>query len=51
MRARLGLIASIFGMNVEIPGEGQVAAFWLILALMAAMLLALVAYFRRRRWL
>jgi magnesium transporter len=47
----LTLIASIFGMNVEVPGEGQLAAFWLIMALMAAMLLGLVAYFRRRGWL
>ena len=47
----LTLIASIFGMNVEVPGEGQLAAFWLIMGLMAAMLVALVAYFRRRGWL
>ena len=47
----LTLIASIFGMNVEVPGEGQLAAFWLIMLFMAALLLSLVAYFRRRGWL
>jgi len=47
----LTLIASIFGMNVEVPGEGQLIAFWLIMALMAVMLAALVLFFRRRGWL
>ena len=47
----LTLIASIFGMNVEVPGEGQLTAFWVIMALMAALLVTLVAYFRRRGWL
>ena len=47
----LTLIASIFGMNVEVPGEGQLAAFWLIMALMASLLVTLVLYFRRRGWL
>ena len=30
------LIASIWGMNVALPGEGDVRAFWLILVAMAA---------------
>ena len=47
----LTLIASIFGMNVDFPGEGQPTTFFIILALMAAMLLALVVLFRRRGWL
>jgi magnesium transporter len=47
----LTLIASIFGMNVKFPGEGEVYAFYLILALMAVMLVALVILFRRRGWL
>jgi magnesium transporter len=47
----LTLIASIFGMNVAVPGEGDLAAFWLIMGLMAATLVGLVAYFRRRGWL
>ena len=47
----LTLIASIFGMNVHFPGEGEAYAFYLIIALMAVMLVALVILFRRRGWL
>jgi len=47
----LTLIASIYGMNVPVPGEGTPYAFWLILGLMAAMLVVLVVVFRRRGWL
>jgi len=47
----LTLIASIFGMNVQFPGEGQLITFYLILALMAVLLTALVILFRRRGWL
>jgi len=47
----LTLIASIFGMNVPVPGEEQEFAFLGILIMMALLLLALVAYFRRRGWL
>lgn len=47
----LTLIASIFGMNVKVPGEGALEAFWAVMAVMAVMLVGLVAYFRRRGWL
>jgi magnesium transporter len=47
----LTLIASIFGMNVHFPGEGEAATFFAILGLMGALLLALVIVFRRRGWL
>jgi len=47
----LTLIASIFGMNAPFPGEDQSITFFLILALMAVMLAALVILFRRRGWL
>jgi magnesium transporter len=47
----LTLIASIYGMNVPVPGEGVQYSFWLIIALMAAMLVALVVVFRKRGWL
>jgi magnesium transporter len=47
----LTLIASVFGMNVEVPGEGQIEAFWIILAAMVVMLGGMLAYFRRRGWL
>ncbi len=47
----LTLIASIFGMNVKVPGEGELAAFWVVMGGMALILVALVLYFRRRGWL
>ncbi len=47
----LTLIASIFGMNVSFPGEGQTITFFVILLSMAIMLVALVILFRRRGWL
>ena len=47
----LTLIASVFGMNVQFPGEGESITFYLVLALMAVLLVALVILFRRRGWL
>ena len=47
----LTLIASIFGMNVPVPGEGQQFSFIAIMLLMALLLFVMVAYFRRRGWL
>src|ERR671931_1675499 len=47
----LTLIASIFGMNVRVPDQGEIAGFWIILAAMVVLLVGMVAYFRRRGWL
>jgi magnesium transporter len=47
----LTLIASIWGMNVGVPGEGDTTTFWAVLGLMTAMLAGMVTYFRRRGWL
>jgi magnesium transporter len=47
----LTLVASLFGMNVIFPGEGTSEAFWVVLAIMAAMLVGLVLFFRNRGWL
>jgi magnesium transporter len=47
----LTLIASIWGMNVRVPGQNDLTDFWIILIGMAAMLIGLVVYFRRRGWL
>jgi magnesium transporter len=47
----LTLVASIFGMNVAFPGEGTEAAFWAMMAGMAALFLGLVGFFRYKRWL
>jgi magnesium transporter len=47
----LTLIASIFGMNTGVPGERSLHAFWVIMVVMLAVLVAIALYFRRRRWL
>jgi magnesium transporter len=47
----LTLIASIFGMNVKVPGEGSIHAFWVIMVVMLAVLVGVALFFRRRGWL
>ena len=47
----LTLIASIWGMNVGVPGEGNTGAFWIIMGGMVALLSGMVGYFRKRGWL
>jgi magnesium transporter len=47
----LTLIASIFGMNVHVPGQGHAEPFWVIIAVMIGVLGGMLAYFRRRGWL
>jgi magnesium transporter len=47
----LTLIASIWGMNVGVPGEGDDADFYVIVGSMVALLVGMILYFRRRGWL
>ncbi|MET0559119.1 MAG: magnesium transporter CorA family protein [Solirubrobacterales bacterium] len=47
----LTLIASIMGMNSWVPFEGNEEGFFVVLAVMAVILISMVGYFRRRRWL
>ena len=46
----LTLIASVFGMNVDFPGFGSAAAYWLILGAMGGVLVGVVLFFRWRRF-
>jgi Mg2+ and Co2+ transporter CorA len=41
----------VWGMNVAFPFARDTAAFWSIIAAMAAILAGMVGYFRRRGWL
>src|SRR5207248_3810045 len=50
------LIASIWGMNVGLPGGGDPVSsahtiFWIIIAAIVGLLVGMVAFFRRRGWL
>jgi magnesium transporter len=47
----LTLIASIWGMNVHVPGRGKITGFWLVVGVMVVMLCGMVAAFKRRGWL
>jgi magnesium transporter len=47
----LTLIASIMGMNSWVPGEHNEAGFFVVLVVMAVILIGMVVYFRKRRWL
>jgi magnesium transporter len=52
----LTMIASVFGMNVGLPGGadpsgGPSVSFWVIVAVMATVFGGMAAYFRRRGWL
>jgi magnesium transporter len=47
----LTLLASLFGMNVDFPGEGTDVMFWSIMIGMVAVLVGMVAVFRHRGWL
>jgi magnesium transporter len=47
----LTLIASLWGMNVRVPGQGSLTAFWVIVVAMVALLASMLAYFRHRGWL
>ena len=47
----LTLIASIWGMNVRVPGQGSTEAFWVIAGVMVVVLGGTLGYFRHRGWL
>lgn len=47
----LTLVASIWGMNVAVPGEGDTEDFYVILGGMLVILVGMLTYFRRRGWL
>ena len=47
----LTLIASIWGMNVRVPGEQSITAFWIIIVSMVLVLGGMLAYFRKRGFL
>jgi magnesium transporter len=44
------LVASLYGMNVPVPGEEETSSFWWILLVSASGALGLTFLFRRSRW-
>ena len=47
----LFVITGIFGMNVLFPGEGTSEAFWAIVGVLIAALVASIGFFRWKHWL
>jgi magnesium transporter len=47
----LTLIASIGGMNVDLPGDESIYEFWLIIGTMVVVLLSILFFFRRKGYL
>jgi len=47
----LTFLASLWGMNVGVPGEGDEGAFYAIVGTMVVIMLGMIAFFRRRGWL
>ncbi len=47
----LTLLASVFGMNVRVPGQDEIEGFWIVVATMVAMLGGMLGFFRYRGWL
>jgi magnesium transporter len=47
----LTLLASIWGMNVGVPGEGESGAFVAVVGAMVLIMVAMITFFRRRGWL
>src|SRR5918996_2175654 len=47
----LTMLTGVFGMNVAFPGEDTREAFWIIVASLVAVLVAMVGFFRWKRWL
>ncbi|MCW2998682.1 MAG: magnesium transporter CorA family protein [Solirubrobacterales bacterium] len=47
----LTLVASIFGMNTRVPGEGSLLGFYAVIGVMVVLLGGMVLAFRKRGWL
>ena len=44
----LTLVASVWGMNVRVPGQGHIEGFWIVVGVMVALLVGTLVAFRRR---
>jgi magnesium transporter len=47
----LTFLASLWGMNVGVPGGGDESSFYAIVGVMVVVMLGMIAFFRRRGWL
>ncbi len=47
----LTFLASLWGMNVGVPGEGDLTAFYVIVGVMVVLMIGMIGFFRGRGWL
>ena len=49
----LTFVTGLYGMNVDLPhfGLGGTTMFWLLMAVMMAIVIAMIGYFRRKGWI
>ena len=47
----LTLIASMWGMNLNLPFDGSPFGFWIILAIMVTLMIFLISYFNKKKWI
>ena len=47
----LTLVASIFGMNFDLPGDESLLAFWIVIVAMVLIFAGVLLFFRRRGYL
>lgn len=47
----LTLIASIWGMNLNLPFDNSPLGFWVILLIMISLMTLLIIYFRKKKWI
>jgi magnesium transporter len=49
----LTFVTGLYGMNVDLPhfGLGGVAMFWMLMAIMVGIVVAMIVFFHRRGWI
>jgi magnesium transporter len=47
----LTFLTGLYGMNVMLPLQENARAFWIIIGLMFVVSIAMIMYFRRKKWM
>lgn len=47
----LTMITGMYGMNIGLPFQSYPQAFWIVLSAMVAIVLSLIFYFKRKKWM
>jgi magnesium transporter len=47
----LTLISGIYGMNIALPGQDQEYFYAILFAIMVAISIGLILYFRKKKWI